>query len=92
MLDMVFDVIPSLPCFFVSCNTKATSVLICTFYKNLIVLNRVDNTFSSLFWHLYQIDTFNNNLNNEEMIASHMMCELKKNSEKKEFEKITEKP
>ena len=27
-----------------------------------------------LFWHLYQIHTFNNNLNDEEMITTHLMC------------------
>ena len=27
-----------------------------------------------LFWHLYQIRTFNNNLNEEGMITSHLMC------------------
>ena len=36
--------------------------------KNLIVLHHGDNNF--LFWHLYQIYTFNNNLNDEGMIAS----------------------
>ena len=27
-----------------------------------------------LFWYLYQIHIFNNNLNDEEMITSHLMC------------------
>ena len=36
--------------------------------KNLIVLHHGDN--NSLFWHLYQIYTFNNNLNDEGMIVS----------------------
>ena len=31
----------------------------------------IDNNF--LFWHLYQIHTFSNNLNDEEMITSHLM-------------------
>ena len=35
------------------------------------------NIFSILFWHLYQIHTFNNNLNEEEMITSHLMCVTK---------------
>ena len=45
------------------------------FYENLNVLHRVDYNFP--FWHLYQIYTFNNNLNDEEMIASHLMCVVK---------------
>ena len=36
-------------------------------YK-VIVLHHGDNF---LFWHLYQIHTFMNNLNDEEMITSH---------------------
>ena len=32
----------------------------------------INKTF--LFWHLYQIHTFNNNLNKEGMITSHLMC------------------
>ena len=39
-------------------------------YKNLIILRHGDNNF--LIWHLYQIHTFNNNLN-EEGITSHLM-------------------
>ena len=42
------------------------------FYKNLIVLRHSDNNF--LFWHLHQIHTFDNNLN-EAMITSHLICE-----------------
>ena len=42
------------------------------FYQNLIILHHGDNNF--LFWHLYQIHTFNNNLNEEGMITSHLMC------------------
>ena len=42
------------------------------FYKNLIVLHHGDNNF--LFWHLHQIYTFNNNLDNEGLITSHLMC------------------
>ena len=44
-------------------------VFICTFL--LITLHHGDKNF--LFWHLYQIHTFNNNLN-EEGITSHLMC------------------
>ena len=47
-------------------------VLICTFFdKKLIILRHGDNTF--LFWHLYQTHTFSNNLNDREMITSHLM-------------------
>ena len=42
------------------------------FYKNLIVLDHVDNNF--IFWHLHQICTFNNNFNDEGMITFHLMC------------------
>ena len=42
------------------------------FYKNLIVLHHGDINF--LFWHLYQIHIFDNNLNDEEMITSHLVC------------------
>ena len=42
------------------------------FYKKVIVLHHSDNNF--LFWHLYQILTFNDNLNDEEMMATHSMC------------------
>ena len=35
------------------------------------MLHHGDNNF--LFWHLYQIHTFNNNLNEEGMITSHLM-------------------
>ena len=46
------------------------------FYKNLIALNHGDNNF--LFYFLfYDIHTFNNNFNDEEMIASHLMCVMK---------------
>ena len=41
-------------------------------YKNLIILRHGDNNF--LIWHLYQIHTFNNNLNEEGMITSHLRC------------------
>ena len=37
-------------------------------YKKEIVLYHDDNNF--LFWNLCQIHTFNNDLNDEEMIAS----------------------
>ena len=64
---------------FVSCNIKVTRTffflhfaLICTFYKNLIVLHHGDNNF--LFLHLHQFHTFNNNLNGEEIIRIHLMC------------------
>ena len=41
-------------------------------HKNLIILHNGHNNF--LFWHLYQIHTFNNNLNEQGMITSHLMC------------------
>ena len=45
------------------------------FYKNLIVLNHGDNNF--LFYFLfYDIHTFNNNFNDEEMITIHLMCAI----------------
>ena len=43
--------------------------------KKVIVLHHGDYNF--LFLHLCQTDTFNNNLNDEEMIASHLMCVMK---------------
>ena len=42
------------------------------FYENLIILHHGDTNF--LFWHLYQIHTFINNLYDEGMITSHLMC------------------
>ena len=42
------------------------------FYKNLIVLHHVYNNF--LFWYLHRIYTFNNNVNEEGMIKSQMVC------------------
>ena len=42
------------------------------FFIKTSVLYLGDNNF--LFWHLYQIHTFNNNLNEEGMITSYMMC------------------
>ena len=42
------------------------------FYKKVIVLHHGDDNF--IFWHLYQIHTFSNNLNDEEMITSRLMC------------------
>ena len=76
--------------FIVSCNTKITRTsffLLCMFwyipfYKNLIALHHLSCSrscweyFSILFWYLYQIYTFNNNLNDEGMIIYHLMCEL----------------
>ena len=67
--------------FFDICNQRCTflQTLICTFYKNLIVIHHGDNNFR--FWHLYQIYTFSNNheetiiMNkDEETITSHLMC------------------
>ena len=50
-------------------------VLICPFFKKIIVLRHDDNDF--LFWHLCQIHTFINNPNKEEMITSHLMRVMK---------------
>ena len=51
--------------------TRTSFFLLCVFIvlfcKNLIVLHRVNNNF--LFY--FEIHTFNNNLNHEEMITSH---------------------
>ena len=89
MLNMAFDVLLSTVFvkqieFFVSCNITRTSffllcILICT--KNLIVLNHGDNNF--LFWHLYQIHTFNNNLNDEGMIVELMASKVNWSRKKK---------
>ena len=64
--------------FFISCNNIKLQehpsfciVFWCVlFYKKVIVLHRGDYNF--LFWHLCQIHTFNNNLNDEEMITYHI--------------------
>ena len=63
--------------FFVPYNIKITRTFffllyLLFFYKKLIILHHGDNNF--LFWHLYQIHSFNNNINDEGMIASHWMC------------------
>ena len=65
--------------FFVSCNSikvsRTSLLLLCVlilFYKKVFVLHHRDNNF--LFWHLHQIHIFNNNLNDEEMIAAHLTC------------------
>ena len=65
---MAFDVLLSTVFkleFFFSCNIKIPRTFF--FNKNLIVLHHGDDNF--LFWHLYEIHTFNNNLNDEEMIV-----------------------
>ena len=89
MLNMAFDVLVLTSWvqfllykfeFFVSCNTTITSNLsFCSvfwwkFFKKVIVLHHGDNNF---LFHLdicNQIHTFNNNLKDEEMITSHLMC------------------
>ena len=65
--------------FFVSCNIRLQKhpsfcSLFCYVlsYKTLIVLSQGDNNFP--FWHLYQIHTLNNNLNDEEITTCHLMC------------------
>ena len=45
------------------------------FFKKVIVLHHGDYNF--LFWHLCQIDTFSNNLNDEEMTTFHLMRVMK---------------
>ena len=45
------------------------------FDEKLIVLHHSDNAFLFLFWHLYQTHTFSNDLNDGEMITSHLMFE-----------------
>ena len=42
------------------------------FHKNLIAAHHGDNSF--VFWNLYQIHTFNDNRNDEEIITSNLMC------------------
>ena len=51
---------------FVSCNINLFPLCfdMYFFYENLIIIHHGDNNF--LFWHRYQIHTFNNNLNEEE--------------------------
>ena len=49
-------------------------VLICTILQKLNCSPSWWQWFSILFWHLYQIQTFINNLNDEEMTRSHLMC------------------
>ena len=69
--------------FFVFCNIKLQEhlsfyfVFSCVlFHEHLTVLHHSEKNFYSI-WHLYQIHTFNNNLNNEEMITSHLICVIK---------------
>ena len=71
LLNMSFEVLLSA----VSCNIKLFALCFdrYIFYWNLIILHHGDNNF--LFWHLYQIHTFNNNLNEEAMITSLLMCD-----------------
>ena len=66
LLNMSFEVLLSA----VYCNIKLFALCFDRyFFKNLIILHHGDNNF--LFWLLYQIHTFNNNLNEEGMIISH---------------------
>ena len=46
-----------------------------TFFKKRYCFHHDDYNF--LFWHLCQIDTFNNNLSDEEMITSRLMSVMK---------------
>ena len=52
---------------FVSCNVKLFALCFDIFFFLL------KPNYSPL-WHLYQIHTFNNNLHEEGMITSHLMC------------------
>ena len=45
------------------------------FDEKLVVLHHSDNAFLFLFWHLYQTQTFSNDLNDGEIITSHLMFE-----------------
>ena len=68
--------------FFVSCNIKITKTfffLPCVLIYTFLWKPNCSPSWwhKSLFWHLYQIHTFNNNLNDEEMITSHLMCVIK---------------
>ena len=67
--------------FFVSCNDIITSasffllcVFWCKFFKKVIVLHHGDNNFLFYFDICNQINTFSNNLKDEEMITCHLMC------------------
>ena len=80
MLNMAFDVLLSEVFVkyrklesFVYCNRLFGLCFgVYVFYWKLIILHHGNKNF--LFWHLYQTDTFNNNLNEEGMITSHLMC------------------
>ena len=50
------------------------SVFWCKFFKKVIVLHHGDNNFLFYFDICNQINTFSNNLKDEEMITSHLMC------------------
>ena len=50
------------------------SVFWSKFFKKIIVLHHDDNNFLFYFDICNQIHTFNNNLKDEEMITSHLMC------------------
>ena len=51
-------------------------VFICAFCENLIVLHDGDNNFI-FFFNIYIKFTLSLNLNDEEMITSHLMCVIK---------------
>ena len=50
------------------------SVFWCKFFRKVIFLHHGDNNFLFYFYICNQIDTFNNNIKDEEMITSHLMC------------------
>ena len=89
MLSMLFDVLVLTFVlfllykfeFFLSCNSIISGtfffllcVFSCKFFKNVIVLRHGDNNFLFYFNICNQINTFSNNLKDEEIITSHLMC------------------
>ena len=86
MFNMQLDVLLSTVFFQINCNSLVSCNVNITkqppfysvfwyvlFYKNLIVLYHWDNNFL-LYSDILQIRNFINNLNDEEMTTSHLMC------------------
>ena len=78
MLNMSFDVLLSAVFVklesFVSCNIKLFALCFDGYFFLLKLNYSPSWWYNFLFWHLYQIHNFNNNLNEEGMITSHLMC------------------
>ena len=71
LLNMSFEVLLSA----VSCNIKLFALCFDRYFFLLKPNYSPPWWYNFLFWHLYQIHTFNNNLN-EEGITSHLMCAI----------------